>query len=116
MGSRKWSGTARNSTKNDSKAGPVAKAVAAGIAEPSRSHELQQPSLPLSKRNPSSPWATRDTRREELQREAKLEREQARKDKVQEHQQRGAEKAADLEERMRDEVFYHQRDYVDRAT
>ena len=62
------------------------------------------------------PAGHEDTRREELQREAKLEREQACKDKVQERQQRGAEKAASLEERMRDEIFYHQRDYVDRAT
>ena len=59
MGSRRWFGTARNNTKNDSKAMPIAKAVAAGIAEPSRSHELQQLSLPLTKRDPSSLRAMR---------------------------------------------------------
>ena len=62
------------------------------------------------------PVGYEDTRREELRQEAKCEKEQARKDKVQERQQRGAEKAVNPEEKLKDEVFYHQRDYVDLAT
>ena len=60
------------------------------------------------------PAGHKNTRREELrqeakaalQREAKLEKERAR---------RGAEKAASLEEKLREDVFNHQKDYVDRA-
>ena len=54
--------------------------------------------------------------KEELQREARHEKERARQNKMQERQQQGAEKAADLEEKIRDEVLYHQKDYVDRTT
>ena len=62
------------------------------------------------------PAGYEDTRQEELQRQAKCEKEQARKDKAQERQQQGVEKAAELEEKLKEEVLYHQRDYVDRAT
>ena len=34
---------------------------------------------------------------------------------MQERQQRGAEKAAELEEKLKDKVLYNQRDYVDRV-
>ena len=68
-----------------------------------------------SQKGPFIPAGYENTRREELQREAKHEKEWARKERVQERQQQGAEKAVDLEEKMRDKVFYHQRDYVDRA-
>ena len=69
-----------------------------------------------TKKNSYIPAGHKDTRWEELQREAKREREQARRDKGQERQQRGAEKAAEMEEKLKEEVLYHQRDYVDRVT
>ena len=67
------------------------------------------------------PTGHEDTRREELrqeakealQREARQEKERARQDKLQQRQQ--AERTASLEEKMRDEVFNNQKDYVDRA-
>ena len=62
------------------------------------------------------PAGYENTRQEELQCEARREREQSRKDKALERQQRGAEKAAELEEKLRDEVLYNQRAYVDRVT
>ena len=58
------------------------------------------------------PVGYENTRREELQCEARREKEQARKDKAQEQQQRGAEKAAQLEEKLREEVLYDQKNYV----
>ena len=49
--------------------------------------------------------------KEELQREAKQEKEWARQNKLRQQ----AEKTACLEEKLRDEVFNHQKDFVDRA-
>ena len=69
-----------------------------------------------AKRNSYIPAGYENTRREELQCEAKRDREHVRKDGVQECQQRGTEKAAEMEEKLKEEVFYHQRDYVDRVT
>ena len=62
------------------------------------------------------PTGYENTRWEELQREARREREQARNDKTQQSQQRGAKKAAQLEEKLKEEVLYNQKAYMHRVT
>ena len=60
------------------------------------------------------PAGHENTRREELRQEAKAElQREARLEK--ERARREAERTASLEEKMRDEVFNHQRDYIDSA-
>ena len=62
------------------------------------------------------PVGYENTRREELQQEARRKREQACKVQAQEHQQRGAEKVAEMEEKLKNEVLHNQRNYMDHVT
>ena len=97
---RSW---ARSKSRNHRRC----RAKSLGRAEAAGSTDAKQSFIPASYEN---------TRRAELEREDRRERERAHKDKAQERQEQGAERAADLEQKLKDEVLYNQIAYVDHAT
>ena len=110
----KWSGIARNNARDGSSA--MLSKSRNRRRRRAKSQAWTQAAKATSAQESFIPAGHENTRREELQCEARREKEQARKDKAQERQQQGAEKAAQLEEKLREEVLYNQKNYVRRIT